>query len=126
MTSLDLLVTRAETVGGIVRVYEAGSVPKSPDGAYVALSLDTGTPSTYSLDSSSDSMHLLAVQCYGSTQDSALDMARRADLAFRDRVLTELPGEPMCNRTLATQPNRDPDGGGLIYVLHTYRFHQED
>lgn len=127
VTSLDLLKTRAETVGGIDRVYKTGSVPKVPRGAaYVVLSLDTGTPSTYTNDGSSDSMHMLAGQCFGATQDAARDMAHRLDLAFRDKVLTELVGMPLCNRTRATQPTWDPDGGGLVYILHVYTFHQED
>lgn len=124
--SLNLLVARAQAVGGIKRAYKVGDVPKKPKAPYVVIGVDSGSPSTYTLDATSDSMHLVTVQCFGEEVDDALDMADLADRAFRDKPLTELPGEPMCNRILGTSPVRDPDGEELIYLLHTYRFHQED
>ena len=125
--SLDLLLARAKAKPGasILRAYKFGDVPALPVAPYVVLSLDTGAPSTYSLDGSSDSMVRLTVQCFGGSYDAVKDMARRADIAFRDVVLTEIPGSPMCNREMQTPVVDDPDGEGLLYVLHTYRY-QED
>lgn len=125
MSDLDLHVTQLKTVGGVLRVYEFGSVPAAPAAPYCVVSLDSGTPSTYSLDSSSDSLRLLSVQMFGQSTDAIDDMTARADVAFRDRALTYLPGSPISNRVRGTTPNRDPDGEVLLYVLHVYRY-QED
>ena len=120
--SLDLHVARAKSVGGIQRVYKFGSVPPSPPSPYVVLSLDSGAPSTYTLDSRSNSAVWLTAQCFASTIDGARDMARRCDLAFRDVALVELPDSPFCNRLRGGQPSRDPDGETLIQILHVYQY----
>lgn len=123
--SLDLLVTRLKAAG-VVRVYKLGEVPAVPASPYSVLSLDSGTPSTYTLDSSSDSMRRLSVQMFAKSQTTLTDQAERADAAFRDVYLTELPGEPKCNREMQTPVIRDPDGEGLLYLLHTYRYQHEE
>lgn len=122
--SLDLHVARAKSVGGILRVYKFGSVPvmQSPIQPYVVLSLDTGTPSTYTLDSRSNSAVWLTAQCFALTTDGARDMAKRCDLAFRDVALTNLPDSPFCNRLRGGNPSRDPDGEPLIQILHVYEY----
>jgi hypothetical protein len=115
------MVARAEAAG-ITRAYKLGEVPKSPSGSYVVLSLDSGTPSTYDLTGSSDSMRQLAVQIFGDSPAGLDDLTARTDTAFRDVYLTELPDSPRCNRVLATRPSRDPDGEVLLYVLHVYQW----
>ena len=120
--SLDLHVARAKSVGGILRVYKFGSVPAAPGDAYVVLSLDTGTPSTYTLDSRSNSAVWLTAQCFALTVDGARDMAKRCDTAFRDVALTDLPDSPFCNRLRGGSPSRDPDGEPLIQILHVYEY----
>lgn len=118
------MVDRLRSVGA-ARVYTLGSVPKKPDAPYYVLSLDSGTPSTYSLDSSSDLMRRLSVQIFAKSHAVISAQAATVDAAFRDVYLTELPGEPKCNREMQTSVVRDPDGEGLLYLLHTYRYHEE-
>jgi len=125
VTRLDLLVDRLKTLGGVKRAYKVGEVPELPKAPYCVLSLDTGVPSTYTNDGSSDTLRGLSVQIFAEDDDGVQDMAARADNAFRGVCLTELDHEPMSIRDLATNVTRDPDGEGLLYVLHHYQF-QED
>lgn len=122
MSDLDLLKTRLNTAGAL-RVYKFGEVPKSPAAPYCVVSLDTGTPySTRTDGRSPNTRWLLAVQLFGQSDDAVRDMAEYADEAFKDVVLTEIDGDPFSTRVLQTAIIRDPDAGGLLYALHTYRF----
>src|SRR5690606_3122979 len=120
--SLNMLVMRVKAVG-VLRVYKLGEVPATPASPYMVLALDSGTPSTYTIDSSSDSMRRLSVQIFAKSHAVISAQAELADAALRDVYLTELPGAPKCNREMQTPVIRDPDGEGLLYLLHTYRYH---
>lgn len=121
MSDLDLLVDRAEAAGAL-RVYKIGNVPASPPGAYLVLGLDSGTPiSTRADGRSPDMRHRLTAQAFGTSHDAVLDMLRLADVAFRDKTLTELD-DRYCTRELSTPISRDPDAESLLGALHTYRF----
>lgn len=123
MTTLDALVTRAKTVGGALRVYKLGAVPSTPGDTYMVLTLDDGTRASTRTDGRSPNRrYRLAVQLFAKTETGLDDMATRAETSFYDQTLTELPDDPFCVRELATQPGRDPDGGGLLYTLHVYRY----
>ena len=120
--SLDLLVARMKSAGA-QRVYKVGNVPASPGDAYAVLSLTT--PRTVSRRTSGDtsaSQRILSAQCFGRSEEAVMDMAEYADEAFQEKALTEFPREPFCTRDLNIGPTRDPDGGGWLYILHTYRF----
>lgn len=125
MTVLSDLVARAQAAGAL-RVYEAGKVPSAVVGGYLVLSLDSGSRASTRADGRSPSrVRTLSVQVLAQSHDGLMAMADLADAAFYDVTLTEVPGTPFCWRDIATQPTRDPDGGGWLYMLHTYRF-QED
>lgn len=115
------MVARAEAAG-IVRAYKQGAVPAKPGGSYVVLSLDTGTPSTYTAAGGSDSMRQLLAQIFADHPDGIADLASRADAAFREVYLTELADDPYSTRVMSTRPARDPDGEELLYVLHVYQW----
>jgi len=123
--SLQAHVDHLKAAGGVQRAYKVGAVPKKPQSPYCVVLLDSGTPSTYSNDARSDSLRMVSVQHFGTNEAEVSDMQRRSDLAFRDVPLTYLPHSPMSNRILGTPVVRDPDGEGLLYALHTYRY-QED
>jgi hypothetical protein len=122
MSDLDLLLARA-TTAGISRAYKLGAVPSSPVYPYAVLGLDTGTPvSTRVGGDSPDLRYLLTVQMFGKVDDSVRAMATAADVAFKDATLTQLDRDPFCWRVLSTPITRDPDTGGVLYALHTYRY----
>lgn len=122
MSDLDLLLTRA-TSAGMTRVYKLGAVPASPVYPYAVLGSDTGTPSSTRVGGDSVNMrHLLTLQMFGRTVESVLGLASLADAAFKDVTLTELSDDPFCFRVLSTAITRDPDTGGVLYALHTYRY----
>ena len=123
MADLDLLVDRAETAGAL-KVYKVGAVPTTnPGDAYIVLGLDTGTPTSTRTDGRSpNTTRRITAQLHSRWIEGVLDMAEYADEAFKDVVLTELDGDPYCWREMATQPARDPDAGGWLYALHTYRY----
>lgn len=107
---------------GIQRAYELGKVPAIPAAPYVVISVGSGTPETYSLAGGANQRYSLTVQVFGSSLDAVRDLCARADVALHMAYLDEVPGEPECRRTLATQPRRDPDGESLLYVLHVYQY----
>lgn len=122
MSDLDLMVARL-TAAGALRAYKPNAVPASPAYPYMVVSLDTGQPANYS--AAGTTTHLsrrISVQMIGKSWESVVDMARLADLAFREVPLTEFPTAPFSQRELATDVTRDPDDDGLLYALHTYNF----
>lgn len=123
MSDLDLLVARAQAAG-ITRAYKLNEVPAQGAGsAYAVLGLDSGAPSGQRVGGASpSSVRRLTVQCFGTSMAALEDIWRRADAAFKDQHLTELDDDPMSVRELQTTPTRDPDTGGVLYILHTYRF----
>jgi hypothetical protein len=122
VSDLDTLITRVKTVGGMTRAYKLGAVPGAPATPYAVLSLDTGAPMGARVGGQEGKLYRLAVQCFGTTDDAVRDMADRADTAFRSKTLTELPGTPFSRREIAATMVRDPDAGGLLGLIHTYKF----
>lgn len=124
MSDLDLLKTRL-VAAGTTRVYKAGEVPPGPTYPYSVVGLDTGTPSSGRTDGRfPNTRYRLTVQMFSRTDDGLRDLATEADEAFKEVCLTELDGDPYCWRELAAPvpPQRDPDGGSVLYALHVYRF----
>ena len=123
MSDLDLLVARA-TTAGIHRVYKLGEVPAVPVGAsYAVLAVDPGQRAGTRVSGDSPGLtRRITAQLFASTDDGIQDLVARADAAFYDQTLTEFDDDPFCIRELAVGPIRDPDGGSLLYILHTYRF----
>lgn len=122
MSDLDLMVARA-TAAGARKVYKVGAVPSQPGDGYMVLSLDTGTFVNRRTGGGSDNkLRRLNAQCFGIHADAVQTMADLADAAFNDVTLTGLTGTPYCFRELNIGPTRDPDAGGLLYILHVYRF----
>lgn len=123
MTDLDLLVTRMKSTGA-QRVFKVNAVPPTDTGnAYAVLGLDTGLANRRRVTgNASTDTHTLTVQCFSPSEAGVMDMARYADLAFNEQALTEFDDDPFCWRSLTVGPIRDPDVGGLLYVLHTYRY----
>lgn len=121
-TTLDSLVARAEGAG-VLRAYKVNEVPETPDGDYIVLTLGEGARASTRVDGRSPSRsHPLTVQIFAATDDGITTLVGLVEDAFYDQLLNELDGEPFCWRELQIGPTRDPDGGGLLYVLHTYRF----
>ena len=118
---LAALIELAEDAG-ITRVYKAGSVPNSPALPYAVISLDSGQRKSTRVGGWSPNLRRrFVVQMFGSTHDSVLATAAKADEAFYDQRLTTVTGSPFSWRELATPPARDPDASGVMYALHTYR-----
>lgn len=122
MSDLDTLVARAKTAG-VVRAYKIGEVPATPGDTYMVLSLDVGFRSSTRVDGRSPNrVRRLAVQLNARSDDGFRDMATRADAAFNEVTLTGIATSPYCWREMHVGPTRDPDAGGWIYGMNTYRF----
>ncbi len=109
---------------GVQRAYPVGGVPTSPVTPYCVVSVDSGALQNYRVGSRATSRFTrIAVQLFGRTFDEAAFVAEKSDLAFEDKPLTVtgLDTTP-CRREIATNIQRDPDGGSLMYGLHTYTF----
>lgn len=123
MSELSLLVDRMKSAGAL-RVYELNQVPAvDPKLAHTVLGLDSGTFVNRRIGGGTDSRaRRITAQCFGPTWEAVTAQAEFADQAFEDATLTELDGDPYCIRELSTPPTRDPDLGGVLYILHTYRY----
>lgn len=121
MSALDLLIDRA-VAAGVLRVYKLGAVPQSPAYPYAVVSL--GSPDSVGRMLCGDGWtdRRLVVQMFGRSLDSVEELATFMDDAFEDVPLTELPDSPFSWRELSTPPYRDPDTGGVLSAVHTYRF----
>lgn len=119
----DAAVQRLEDAG-TVRVYSAGEVPSSPPMPYSVVSTDAGTPTGYRLSAQHGSRRWrINVQGFGRTYDECARMIERADDAFLDQELVEVDADAApCVRDITTVPQRDPDGGGVMYALASYTF----
>lgn len=108
------------TAAGAQRVYPVGGVPASPVTPYWVVSVDSGTSVNYRVGSVATSSALrVVVQLFGKTFNEAAFAAEKADAAFLDKRLSGVSTTP-CRREIATNVQRDPDGGALMYGLHTY------
>lgn len=120
----DAVVAALEAEWPAGRVYRAGEVPGKPVTPYLVVSTDSGLPVNYRVCGDTKSFQFrAAVQIVGRVYDEAADAAGFADAALKGRVVTVAGRETTpCRREIATAIRRDPDGGGLLYGLHTYVF----
>ena len=118
MGALDDLLAH---VSHIPRVYKLGKVPASPVYPYAVASLSSPSDLGRMLCGDTWTDQRLVVQMFGRDVDGVTALAAKFDAEFKDRVLSDLPGEPFSWRELAVGPNRDPDDGGVIGITHTYR-----
>ncbi len=123
MSDLDTLLGHLVTAG-VKRAYKLGEVPASPVAPYCVLSLDSGAPQSKRISGGSTVLnHNLSAQLFGQSNDAVTDMARLADVAFKDTHLP-LTDAPFSERVISTPPVRDPDATPLLYVLHTYQYQE--
>lgn len=121
MSILDDLAALAVTAG-VTRAYPVGSVPATPTYPYAVIGTDAGTPTNRRLGGGTDRKpRRVTVQIFGKSDDSVLALADLADAAFEDKVLGSLAGDPFSMREMQTPIMRDPDAGGVLNVLHTYK-----
>ena len=121
MSILDDLAALAVTAG-VTRAYPVGSVPPTPAHPYAVIGCDTGTPTNRRVGGGTDRKpRRVTVQIFAKSDDVVLDYAAKADLAFADKVLSSLTGRPFSMREMQTPIMRDPDAGGVLNILHTYK-----
>lgn len=122
MTVLDTLVQRYKSTG-TPRVYKANQVPSSPAYPYAVMSLDIGLGRTRRAGGpTSRKSWQITVEISARTPDAADDLAAKADEAFEDKVLSELPDNPYSIRGVRSSSYRDPDDNGVWRVVLTYTF----
>lgn len=119
MTPIEALIDL--TVPAEIDVYELGKVPAKPSYPYAAVSLSSPNTLGRTLDGSAWTDLRFVVQMFGRTQASVLDLAAKFDAIFEGQVLTDFPDAPMSWREIGTGPYRDPDSGGVLSIVHTYR-----
>lgn len=119
----DAAVARLGDVG-VTRVYSSGEVPANPTYPYAVVSTDAGTPTGYRMSAEHGARRWrVNVQGFGRRYDEAARMMERADDAFLDQTLTEVdPTASPCIRDITLAPQRDPDGGGVLYALASFIF----
>lgn len=120
MTPLEVLIDLTESAE-IPRVYELGKVPASPVYPYAAVSLSSPNALGRTLDGSAWTDLRFVVQMFGRSQGSVIALAEKFDAIFDGQILADFPDEPMSWREIGTGPYRDPDSGGVLSIVHTYR-----
>lgn len=125
MSDLSTLVGLAEDAG-VLRAYKVNEVPANPPGDYIVLALDAGNRKSTRTDGRSPGRTKgFSVQINAKTSDGIDALTTKVEAAFYDQNLTGITGSPFCWRALQVGPMRDPDGGGWLYALHTYRYNAD-
>lgn len=124
MTAVTDAAVARMTTAGAPRVYEFGKVPASPDYPYAVVGAGVGTPMAYNNAAQHGARrYRVNVQGFGRTANEVVRTLERADTALLDQSLTEVsPDATPCIQDLSTEPDRDPDAGGVIYALVSYTF----
>lgn len=123
MTVTDAAVARM-VAAGAPRVYAAGSVPSSPVYPYSVVSVGSGEPGGYNLAGQHGLKRFrVSVQAFGRTANEVTATLARAEAAFLDQAPTDVVADATrARQDIAVGPERDPDGGGVIYGLVVYVF----
>lgn len=103
------------------RVYDVGAVPASPTTAYLDVAVAAGSPGNYRVaPQHSTETFRAVVRSFGRDVNEVAWAAEKADEALLNKRIS--PDYSPCRRELATSVMRDPDGGGLLFTVHTYTF----
>ena len=120
----DAAVAALQAAWPIGRVYRVGDVPSNPVTPYVVLGVDSGASVTRRHASSGSSrLHRISAQSVGVDMAELTQAVEASTAAFLDKRLT-VAGRATtpCREELAADPQRDPDGGALLYALQTFTF----
>ena len=117
MSALDDLLALVPTQ---VRAHKIGAVPPQPTYPYAVVSLQSPADLGRLLCGDTWTDQRFVVQMFGRDVDGVTWLAETFDDTFKDRILS-LSDSPFSWRELAVGPSRDPDDGGVLSIVHTYR-----
>ena len=109
-------VEAAVAARGVLRVYKINEVPAAVSYPYCVVGVGTPSKIARGADGQAADLDRCTVQTFGHDADGVRAVA----------VLGDLDGQFINGRLvtleLSTDPYRDPDDGGVLNVLRTYRF----
>lgn len=117
----DATVAKIKATWPQGRTFDVGNVPDLPVTPYHDVAVAAGTPTNYRVaPQHSRETFRAVVRSFGRDVAEVSFAAEKADAALLNKRVAD--GYSPCRRELASSIMRDPDGGGLLFTVHTYTF----